>query len=136
VTVVAQLPPEAKAALVRQHLDDGVPLTRLAADAGLPARTLRRWAASYRTTQTTAALQQARTARRKQLKQQLRDRRSLADALPDDQRHLPPEPAPEPAPAPLPADATADLLQEPVVVPSVLAAPPAPAHRLRTYATD
>ncbi len=46
----ARLTPEAKAALIRPHLDDGVPLTRLAASAGLPARTLRRWAAaSYRT---------------------------------------------------------------------------------------
>ncbi len=43
--------------LVRQHLDDGVPLTRLAAAAGLPARAVRRWAASYRTNPTTAALQ-------------------------------------------------------------------------------
>ncbi len=50
--VVARLTPEAKAALIRQHLDDGVPLTRLAATAGLPARTLRRWAASYRTAPT------------------------------------------------------------------------------------
>jgi len=47
--VSARLTPQAKAALIRQHPDDGVPLTRLAAAAGLPARTLRRWAASYRT---------------------------------------------------------------------------------------
>ena len=33
--VSARLTPEAKAALIRQHLDDGVPLTRLAAAAGL-----------------------------------------------------------------------------------------------------
>ncbi len=60
--VSARLTPEDKAALVRQHLDDGVPLTRLAAAAGLPARTLRRWAASYRIDPTTAALQrQARS---------------------------------------------------------------------------
>lgn len=60
--VSARLTPEDKAALVRQHLDDGVPLTRLAAAAGLPARTLRRWAASYRTDPTTAALRrQARS---------------------------------------------------------------------------
>ena len=44
--VSARLTPEAKTALIRQHLDDGVPLTRLAAAAGLPARTLRRWAAT------------------------------------------------------------------------------------------
>jgi len=55
--VSARLTPEAKAALIRQHLDDGVPLTRLAASAGLPARTLRRWAASYRTDPTASALQ-------------------------------------------------------------------------------
>jgi putative transposase len=56
VTVVAQLSPEAKAALVRQHLDDGVPLTRLAAAAGLPVRTVRRWAATYRTARTLTVL--------------------------------------------------------------------------------
>lgn len=40
--VLARLTTQAKAALVRQHVDDGVPLTRLAAAAGLPVRTLRR----------------------------------------------------------------------------------------------
>jgi len=60
--VSARLTSEAKVALVRQHLDDGVPLTRLAAAAGLPARTLRRWAASYRNDPTIAALRpQARS---------------------------------------------------------------------------
>jgi len=54
--VSARLTPEAKAALVRQHLDDGVPLTRLAAAAGLPVRTVRRWAASYRADPSLAAL--------------------------------------------------------------------------------
>lgn len=54
---MAQLSPDAKVALVRQHLDDGVPLTRLAATAGLPVRTVRRWAATYRTDPTTAVLQ-------------------------------------------------------------------------------
>lgn len=53
---MAQLSPDAKAALVRQHLDDGVPLTRLAEAAGLPVRTVRRWAATYRTDPTTAVL--------------------------------------------------------------------------------
>ncbi len=64
-------------------------------------------------------LQQARTARRKQLKQQLRARRSLADALPADQRHLPPTPDP--------AETTERAAPAP---------PAAPTHRLRTYATD
>jgi len=36
-----------KVALLRRHLDDGVPLTRLAASAGVPERTLRRWKATY-----------------------------------------------------------------------------------------
>ena len=62
-------------------------------------------------------LQQARSARRKELKQQLRARRSLADALPADDRWAPP-PAPVPGP---PADPPVDR---------------APRHRLRTYATD
>ncbi|WP_147050787.1 Mu transposase C-terminal domain-containing protein, partial [Kocuria flava] len=62
-------------------------------------------------------LQQARSARRKELKQQLRARRSLADALPADDRWAPP-----PAPAPRP---TAGPPAE-----------PASRHRLRTYATD
>jgi putative transposase len=75
-------------------------------------------------------LQQARTARRRQLKQQLRDRRSLVDALPSDQRHLPA------VPAPAPAEVATGLKQGSTAVPPVLPAPPAPAHRLRTYATD
>jgi len=57
MVVSVRLIPVAKAALIRQHLDDGVPLTRLAAAAGLPGRTLRRWAASYRTDPTASALQ-------------------------------------------------------------------------------
>ncbi|MDV5999539.1 DDE-type integrase/transposase/recombinase [Kocuria rhizophila] len=52
---------EQKAVLLRQHLDDGVPLTRLAADAGIPERTLRRWKARYRVNPTVAGL--ARQAR-------------------------------------------------------------------------
>jgi putative transposase len=78
-------------------------------------------------TVTLQQLQQARTARRRQLKQQLRDRRSLADALPDDQRHLPAMSAPmEVATGP-----------EPGLAPVPPAPPTAPpAHRLRTYATD
>ena len=81
-------------------------------------------------TVTLQQLQQARTARRRQLKQQLRDRRSLADALPADQRHLPTAPAPAPDD---PANGTERRL---ATLPPTAAAPPAPAHRLRTYATD
>jgi putative transposase len=81
-------------------------------------------------TVTLQQLQQARTARRRQLKQQLRDRCSLADALPSDQRHLPP------VLAPAPADVTTGLEQGPAAVPPVPPSPPTPAHRLRTYATD
>lgn len=40
-----RLAPEAKAALLCRHLDDGVPLTQLAESAGVPVRTVRRWAA-------------------------------------------------------------------------------------------
>lgn len=65
-------------------------------------------------------LQDARTARRKALKAQLRDRRSAADALPADHRYLPPVPA---TTAP-----TAPAAAGPVE--------PTPTHRLRTYATD
>ena len=46
--MVVRLGPEGKVALLREHLDDGVPLTRLAQAAGIPERTLRRWAAAYR----------------------------------------------------------------------------------------
>lgn len=35
-------------AIMRRHLDDGVPLTTVAADAGVPIRTARRWLAAYR----------------------------------------------------------------------------------------
>lgn len=55
--VTRQLAPEAKAALLRRHLDDGVPLTRLAESAGIPVRTVRRWAAGYRADPTVAGLQ-------------------------------------------------------------------------------
>ncbi|MDP9890038.1 putative transposase [Arthrobacter oryzae] len=44
-------------------------------------------------------LRGARTDRRRDLKQQLRDRRSLADALPRDTRYVPPEPNTTPAPS-------------------------------------
>jgi putative transposase len=61
-------------------------------------------------------LQLARAQRRRELKQQLRQRRTLADALPDDNRYTPPPPADSPEPAPL---------------------KPAPTrHGLRLYATD
>ena len=64
-----------------------------------------------------AAAADAGSAREQAAEQQLRARRSLADALPADDRWAPP-----PAPAPGP---TADPPAE-----------PAPRHRLRTYATD
>ena len=60
-------------------------------------------------------LQAARAARRRALKQQLRDRRSSADALPDDTRWQPTLTA---APTPRPA------------------APEPSRHGLRTYASD
>jgi putative transposase len=62
-------------------------------------------------------LQAARAQRRSNLKRQLRNRRSLADALPADNRHTPPDPIPDLSPPP-PADATP------------------PRHGLRLYATD
>ncbi len=52
--VSARLPPEAKAALLRRHLDDGVPLVRLAEHCGIGVRTLRRWATGYRADPTVA----------------------------------------------------------------------------------
>ena len=62
--VVVQLSPQEKAALLRQHLDDGVPLTRLAAHAQVSVRTLQRWAAEYRADSSAAGLQrQARSDR-------------------------------------------------------------------------
>ena len=67
-------------------------------------------------------LQTARDTRRRNLKQQLRDRRSLADALPEDHRYLPD-----------PAERTAaGTDQQPQHVPDS----PAPRHRLRTFAID
>ncbi|MGN8000151.1 helix-turn-helix domain-containing protein [Sphingomonas sp. 22176] len=36
-------------AVLRPHLVDGLPLTKAAADAGIPIRTVRRWIARYRT---------------------------------------------------------------------------------------
>ncbi len=67
-------------------------------------------------------LQDARTAQRKVLKQQLRERRSLADALPADLRYLLPPPAQTPT--------------APTGTPPVPAVDPPARHRLRTYAAD
>jgi putative transposase len=64
-------------------------------------------------------LQNARTKRRRELKQQLRERRSLADALPTDARYTPSTNAVIP-PAEVPAPATE----------------PTPQHKLRVYETD
>jgi putative transposase len=44
---MAQRSVEMKLALLREH-EDGVPWVRIAEDSGVPARTLRRWAAAYR----------------------------------------------------------------------------------------
>lgn len=63
-------------------------------------------------------LQAARSKRRRDLKQQLRHRRSLAEALPTDTRYIPPEAA------------------ESEPVPSTDDDPPPPRHRLRLYATE
>ncbi len=52
-----RLTAQEKTALLRRHLDDGVPLARLAEHAGVPVRTLHRWAASYRAEGNVAALQ-------------------------------------------------------------------------------
>ena len=41
-------PASERLAVLRPHLQDGVPLTRVAAEAGVPVRTLRRWLAAYR----------------------------------------------------------------------------------------
>ena len=60
-------------------------------------------------------LQTARTARRKALKEQLGNRRSLVDALPADDRYLP---------------------AAPIAAPPGVFDEPRPAHRLRTYASD
>jgi len=46
--VTGRLSAQDKVTLLRQHLDDGVPLTRLADHVGVPVRTLSRWAAAYR----------------------------------------------------------------------------------------
>ena len=72
-------------------------------------------------------LQDARNAQRKALKQQLRERRSLADALPADHRYLAQTVAPvAPGQAPLaPAGPAGGPTPDPL-----------PRHRLRTYASD
>jgi putative transposase len=44
---MAQRSVSEKLALLRQH-DDGAPWTRIAAEAGVPLRTLTRWSAKYR----------------------------------------------------------------------------------------
>jgi putative transposase len=44
-----QVGAEERVRLVRRHLEDGVPWTQLASEAGVPLRTLHRWAHAYRT---------------------------------------------------------------------------------------
>ncbi|SEN91795.1 Mu transposase C-terminal domain-containing protein [Cryobacterium luteum] len=67
-------------------------------------------------------LQAVRATRRRELKQQLRQRQSLADALPGDTRY---------APADTDTDADTHADTDPVLPP-----PPAPQKGLRLYATD
>jgi putative transposase len=47
---------EERAALLRQHFDDGVPLARISGQAGIPLRTLQRWTAGFRVGGSVAAL--------------------------------------------------------------------------------
>ncbi|UKA62757.1 Mu transposase C-terminal domain-containing protein [Arthrobacter sp. FW306-04-A] len=65
----AQFSAEDRVVLLRRHLDEGVPLTRLAAEAGVPVRTLRRWRSRYRDGGTVASLQ--RTPRSDQGKREV-----------------------------------------------------------------
>ncbi len=52
----ARLTPVEKVALLRRHDEDGIPWNRLAADAGVPLRTLQRWAAAWRVEPSPAGL--------------------------------------------------------------------------------
>lgn len=54
---MAQWTVGAKLALLRQHDEDGVPWTRLAASTDVPARTLSRWAQQYRMQPTSVGLE-------------------------------------------------------------------------------
>ena len=58
---MAQRTPEERLALLRQH-DGGVPWTRIAAESGVPVRTLSRWAAKYGAFPTSNGLQRLRRA--------------------------------------------------------------------------
>ncbi|WP_035770120.1 Mu transposase C-terminal domain-containing protein [Arthrobacter castelli] len=60
---MAQLTPENKVALLRQH-EDGVPWTRISAESGVPLRTLTRWSAKYRADPTSRGLGRSRRADR------------------------------------------------------------------------
>lgn len=48
---------EDRAVLLRRHLDEGIPLTRLAAVSCVPIRTLRRWMSRYQDAGTVASLE-------------------------------------------------------------------------------
>ncbi|SMY13198.1 Mu transposase C-terminal domain-containing protein [Brevibacterium jeotgali] len=56
---MAQLRPQDKAMLLRQH-EDGVPWTQIAAESGVPVRTLTRWSAQHRADPTSRGLQRQR----------------------------------------------------------------------------
>ncbi|MDO5368439.1 Mu transposase C-terminal domain-containing protein [Kocuria sp.] len=60
---MAQLTPQEKVMLLRQH-EDGVPWTRIAAESGVPLRTLTRWSAKYRAAPTSRGLQRPHRADR------------------------------------------------------------------------
>ncbi|MCO4239778.1 DDE-type integrase/transposase/recombinase [Pseudarthrobacter sp. MDT3-28] len=53
----AKFTAEDRAMLLRRHVDEGIPLTRLAAESGVPIRTLRRWMSRYREGGTVASLE-------------------------------------------------------------------------------
>lgn len=61
-----QLSPEARVSLLREHFDDGVPLSRLAEHAGVSLRTLGRWAAAYRGDPSIAGVKRRRRSDRGQ----------------------------------------------------------------------
>lgn len=60
---MVQLSPQEKLALLRQH-EHGVPWTRIAAESGVPVRTLTRWSAQYRADPTSRGLERSRRADR------------------------------------------------------------------------
>lgn len=84
---LARLTPISRERLIRRHLDEGVPLKALAAQAGISLRSTYKWLARYREGRVTA-LADRRSVRRTQRRMLDPQRLELAVDLRNQRMHL------------------------------------------------